>query len=129
MAKVTDRFLYSDLDFNFAKTATNDVARKFDSNAIRQSLRNIVLTNFYERPFRPSLGVNLLSKLFDNFTNSVLGDIKRDVIRSLRTAEPRITLRDILVDYNNITSTLTVQIEYSFLDNNDTIDITIERVK
>ena len=67
MAKVTDRFLYSDLDFNFAKTATNDVARKFDSNAIRQSLRNIVLTNFYERPFRPSLGVNLLSKLFDNF--------------------------------------------------------------
>ena len=88
MAKVTDRFLYSDLDFNFAKTATNDVARKFDSN-----------------------------------------DIKRDVIRSLRTAEPRITLRDILVDYNNITSTLTVQIEYSFLDNNDTIDITIERVK
>ena len=60
MAKVTDRFLYSDLDFNFAKTATNDVARKFDSNAIRQSLRNIVLTNFYERPFRPSLGVNLL---------------------------------------------------------------------
>lgn len=129
MAETTDRFRYSDLDFNFAKSATNDVSRKFDSNAIRQSLRNIVLTNFYERPFRPSLGANLISRLFDNFYPSMLGEINIDITRVIETAEPRITLINVLTDFDQTHSELKVEIEYSFLDETDIVDITIERVK
>ena len=82
MAKVTDRYRYSDIDFNFAKAANGDVSRKFDSNAIKQSLRNLVLSNYYERPFRPSLGANLNDILFSNFsqgaTSMKAGDFNND---------------------------------------------------
>tara|TARA_R110000824_G_scaffold73568_5_gene187296 strand:+ start:5169 stop:5558 length:390 start_codon:yes stop_codon:yes gene_type:complete len=129
MAKITDRFRYSDLDFNFAKSASNDVARKFDNNAIKQSLKNLLLTNFYERPFRPSLGSNLISRLFNKFTEGDLSEIRQNIGDVIAQFEPRVTLRGVNVEYNEVLETLNVDVEYSFLDNEDTLDIVIERVK
>ena len=129
MAKMTDKCRYSDLDFNFAKSASNDVARKFDNNAIKQSLKNLLLTNFYERPFRPSLGANLISRLFDSFTEGDVSEIREEVIEVIQSFEPRVTLRSVLVDFNEVSETLTIEVEYSFLDNEDTLDLQIERVK
>jgi len=126
---ITDKFRYSDLDFNFAKAATNDVARKFDNNAIKQSLRNVVLTNFYERPFRPSFGANLVAKLFDQPSSGIISEVRTDVQNAIRTFEPRVNLRNVLVDYNETNQELKVEVEYSFLDETDVIDITIERVR
>jgi len=125
----TDKFRYSDLDFNFAKSATKDVARKFDNNAIKQALRNVVLTNFYERPFRPSLGANVVSKLFEQPSPGMLSEVRSQVRDAIEVFEPRVTLRQILVDYNDVIQELKVEIEYSFLDNEDTIEITLERVR
>jgi phage baseplate assembly protein W len=126
---ITDKFRYSDLDFNFAKSATKDVARKFDNNAIKQALRNVVLTNFYERPFRPSLGANLVSRLFDQPSPGMISEIRSEVRDAITTFEPRITLRQIIVEYNDVNQELKVEIEYSFLDNDDAIEITLERVR
>ena len=126
---ITDKFRYSDLDFNFAKSATKDVARKFDNNAIKQALRNVVLTNFYERPFRPSLGANLVSRLFDQPSPGMISEIRSEVRDAIETFEPRITLRQIIVEYNDVNQELKVEIEYSFLDNDDAIEITLERVR
>ena len=126
---ITDKFRYSDLDFNFAKSSTRDVARKFDNNAIKQSLRNVVLTNFYERPFRPSFGGNLLSRLFDQASPGMISEVNSDIKKAITTYEPRVTLRKVTTDWNDTNRTLQVEIEYSFLDNNDVLDITIERVR
>jgi len=128
MAK-TDKFRYSDLDFNFGQSTTKDVARKFDNNAIKQSLRNVVLPNFYERPFRPSLGANIVAKLFDQPSPSIVSEVQSDIRRAIRIFEPRINLRNVLVEYNDLHQELKVEIEYSFLDEEDAIDITIERVR
>ena len=125
----TDKIRYSDLDFNFAKSATKDVARKFDNNAIKQALRNVVLTNFYERPFRPSLGANVVSKLFEQPSPGMLSEVRSQVRDAIEVFEPRVTLRQILVDYNDVIQELKVEIEYSFLDDEDTIEITLERVR
>ncbi|MGA1048851.1 MAG: hypothetical protein ACO3UU_12655 [Minisyncoccia bacterium] len=44
--------IFSDLDFNFtAHPVTKDVSRKYDENAIKQSLKNLLLTRNFERPF------------------------------------------------------------------------------
>jgi len=128
MAK-TDKFRYSDLDFNFGQSTTKDVARKFDNNAIKQSLRNVVLTNFYERPFRPSLGANLVAKLFDQPSPGIVYEVQSDVRRAIVTFEPRVNLINVLAEYNDINQELKVQVEYSFLDEDDVLDITIERVR
>ena len=57
---------YKDLDLFFtAHPITGDVATKSDSDAVRRAVRNIVLTNYYERPFKPSLGGNVRGLLFE----------------------------------------------------------------
>ena len=99
---ITDKFRYSDLDFNFAKSSTRDVARKFDNNAIKQSLRNVVLTNFYERPFRPSFGANLLSRLFDQASPGMISEVNSNIKKAITTSEPRVTLRKVTTDWNKI---------------------------
>jgi phage baseplate assembly protein W len=126
---ITDKFRYSDLDFNFAKSSTRDVARKFDNNAIKQSLRNVVLTNFYERPFRPSFGADLISRLFEQPSSGMVSEVNSDIKKAITIYEPRVTLRKVTTDWNYTNGTLKVEVEYSFLDDNDVLDITIERVR
>ena len=55
--------LYSDLDITFERhPVTNDVVLKKDSDAIKRSLKNILLTNDFERPFKPNFGANLRAR-------------------------------------------------------------------
>ena len=57
--------IYKDLNMSFTKNpATKDVARLFDVQAIKRAVKNIILTNKYERPFNPDFGCNLRGFLF-----------------------------------------------------------------
>ena len=83
---------YSDLDINFiAHPISGDVAVKKDSDAVKRSVRNILLTNNYERPFKPNFGANLRARLFElndfGMAQLVISDIKE----ALSALEPRIT--------------------------------------
>ena len=75
---------YSDLNLNFTKNpATNDVARLTDVEAVKRSVRNLVLTNQFERPFHPEIGSSVRALLFENVTplNAILlEDRIREVI-------------------------------------------------
>ena len=52
--------IYSDLNLSFTKNpATKDVAKLFDVQAIKRAVKNIILTNKYERPFNSDFGCNL----------------------------------------------------------------------
>ena len=62
---VAAKEVYADLDMNFkAHPITGDLTIKKDSDAIKQSIKNIMLTNYYERPFKPSLGGGFRDLLF-----------------------------------------------------------------
>ena len=83
---------YSDLDLFFtAHPISGDVATKKDSDAVKRSVRNILLTNNYERPFKPNFGANLRARLFElndfGMGQIVISDIKE----ALAALEPRIT--------------------------------------
>lgn len=97
--KVTRKYDYSDLDLDFiAHPTTKDVVKKKGFDAIKRSVRNLVLTNFYDRPFRPGIGSNAQKILFDNinpFTAIFLRDAIEEVIVNF---EPRVKLRE---DENN----------------------------
>ena len=61
MANITK--LYSDIDFTFTKKpVTNDIALSYDTQAVIRSIRNILSTKKYERPFNPDFGSNLDDK-------------------------------------------------------------------
>jgi phage baseplate assembly protein W len=84
---------YSDLDLDFlAHPTTGDIVRKTGEDAIKRSVRNLILTNFYERKFRHYIGSNttrLLFELPNAFTATHLKDAIREVITNY---EPRVKL-------------------------------------
>jgi|SRR6056300_199999 phage baseplate assembly protein W len=90
--------IYSDLNLNFTKNpATKDVARLTDVEAIKRSVRNLILTNRFERPFHPEIGSDIRSLLFENMT-PVIEVLLQDRIKdTLQTYEPRVELNDIIV--------------------------------
>ena len=53
---------------NFTKNATNDVARLTDIEVVKRSVRNLILTNQFERPFHPEIGSSIRDLLFENMT-------------------------------------------------------------
>jgi phage baseplate assembly protein W len=90
--------IYSDLDLTFRRLpVSNDVALSYDEQAVVRSVRNLLLTGFYERPFQPNLGSNLNKLLFepaDQLTSNLIESEVRDVISNF---EPRITVNTINV--------------------------------
>ena len=90
--------LYSDLNLNFNKNpATKDIAKLKDVEAVKRSVRNLILTNRFERPFHPEIGSDIRALLFENMTTTIqtlLTDRIRDV---LETYEPRAVLNDVIV--------------------------------
>jgi len=89
---------YSDLNLNFTKNpATNDVARLTDVEAVKRAVRNLILTNQFERPFHPEIGSSVRNILFENITplNAVLlEDRIKEVINNF---EPRADISSIQV--------------------------------
>ena len=84
---------YRDLDLFFSsKQGSGDVNKVTGVEAVKRSVRNLVLTNFYEKPFRPEIGSGVRDILFENMspiTASVLAKKVEDVIENF---EPRARL-------------------------------------
>lgn len=82
--------IYRDLNLNFnAHPVTGDVVTITDVNAIKRSIRNLLLTNHYDRPFHPEIGSNISQLLFENFgiiTGTMLSKEIEDMITNY---EPR----------------------------------------
>ena len=84
--------IYSDLDLSFNRNpVTGDIAISYDEQAILRSVRNLLLTNFYERPFQPDLGSNLTGLLFENTSAAMESIITREIKDCITNYEPRVT--------------------------------------
>ena len=88
---------FKDIDLDFGRnTVTNDVNKLTDVEAVKRSVRNLVLTNHYERPFHPELGCGIRQLLFENLTPMVAIQLERKVQEVLENFEPRAQINNIL---------------------------------
>ena len=130
-AKNVARRDFADIDLFFkAHPVTGDVTVKYDSDAIKRSVRNIVLTNPFERPFKPGLGSNVRSFLFENNTITTRSRIIETITESIETFEPRVSDVQVQVDDtegNNLNVTIFYKITNEF--NQQRLDVTISRVR
>ena len=116
--------IYKDLNVSFTKNpATKDVARLFDVQAIKRAVKNIILTNKYERPFNPDFGCNLRGFLFENITEPLLVIIKDRVAMAIEKYEPRVSVEDVVVK-NDIDKN-GINIQVSFLINGVEAPVTV----
>ena len=90
---------YKDLDLDFTRNVvTNDVVKIEDVNAVKRSVKNLIQTNHFERPFHPELGCGIRELLFENFTPLTGIFIRRKVEEVITNYEPRARLSQVTVN-------------------------------
>ena len=104
---------YRDIDLDFGRNSTtNDIVKIEDVNAVKRSVKNLVQTNFYERPFHPELGCGVRDLLFENFTPMTGIFLKRKIEEVLVNYEPRISLEQVAIDDEQDKNRLVVDIYF-----------------
>ena len=82
--------VYKDLNLNFSTNPiTQDVTAVTDVNAVKRSVRNLLLTNHYDRPFHPEIGSNVTALLFENFGPITGNQLSRTIEEMISNFEPR----------------------------------------
>lgn len=120
-----------DIDLNFTPhPLTGDLATKSSISAIDQAVKNLVMTNFYERGFNVEVGSNLTGSLFENFTVLEQQTIKNNIINVLENFEPNIEVSEVICTSDE-DNEVTVTIYYTYANDPtlQTIVIPIERFK
>ena len=91
--------IFSDLNLNFTHNpATKDVAKLYDIEAVKRSVRNLINTNEGERPFQPTLGSGIRALLFENMSPIIETLIKDRIAETINVYEPRALLTSILIN-------------------------------
>ena len=89
--------IYKDIDLDFGRnTVTNDINKLSDVEAVKRSVRNLINTNHYERPFHPEIGSDVRAMLFEPMTPLTALNLQRKVAEVLNNFEPRINLQQVL---------------------------------
>jgi phage baseplate assembly protein W len=84
---------YTDIDLDFmAHPITGDVTKKTGPDAIARSIRNLVLTNYYDRPFRSMIGSNAVKMLFENIDPLTAINLEQAISDVVTNFEPRARL-------------------------------------
>ena len=123
---------YSDLNLLFTTNQdTLDITKKYDDEAVKTSLKNLIQTKNYERPFHPEIGCQIFSLLFENFTPITKQVMKRTIFDVIEKFEPRVTVLDVKVRDRIDANDISVELVYR-LNNSDrpiTLNTAISRVR
>ena len=91
---------FADLDLNFTPhPVTGDVGFKKDENAVKQAVKNLVLTQNFERPFHSEIGSSLRSLLFEPATPMTKEILRKTISDTITNFEPRVDLIDVEIRY------------------------------
>jgi phage baseplate assembly protein W len=130
MARNTRTF--SDLDLNFTKhPVTKDIVRKFDEEAIKASVKNLVLTQNHERPFHSEIGSQIRGLLFEPATPMLNVILKRAITDTIINFEPRVRLNEVLVTISPDNNEVYVSINFTIINTTRpvTVDLILTRTR
>lgn len=123
---------YSDFYTNFNVHPQNKRLVKYtNEESVKRSIRNLILTDKYDRPFQPEIGCRVRSLLFENISDVVTEEIKKTISETIETYEPRARVLDIIVQPNEQRQSYDVYIYFEVINsvNPVTINITLYRAR
>ena len=124
--------IFKDIPMSFnVHPVTGNMKLVANAESIKQSVKNIVLTNFYERPYQPELGGNVLAQLFENMSPITEYNVTQNIRQALENSEPRAIVEDIKTTPVEDQNTLRVTIKFSVRNIPEPIevDVLLERVR
>jgi phage baseplate assembly protein W len=116
---------FSDISLGFGTNpATADVVQITNEDAVKSSIRNLISTKNFERPFHPEIGCQLHSLLFENFTPVTIEMAKRMVADVLRAYEPRANILDIRVADSQDNNELVITVIFTLINSDRPVTVT-----
>ena len=105
--------IYSDLDLDFTRNpVTSDIVKLQDVDAVKRSVKNLIQTNHYERPFHPEIGSDIRGLLFENMTPLTALNLERKVIEVLTNFEPRAKIVNVIAQPQEDANRYHIQISF-----------------
>lgn len=116
---------YKDFSFIFNKhPSTLDLVSKTNEDAIKQSLKNLLLTKHYERPFHPELGCQIHSLLFENWDPIIEKTMQQTIIDLVNKFEPRVRLVEVRINPKPDDNGVDVTVEFQIINSDRPIKFT-----
>ena len=134
MATVTTQIIprYSDLDLNFViHPVKKDINILTSEMAVINSIKNLILTNHYERPFQPQIGSNVRRMLFENMDNITAITIENEIKQTIANFEPRASVSKIFVVADDANNGFKVTLNFFVINRTTpiTINFFLERLR
>jgi phage baseplate assembly protein W len=123
---------YKDLDLNFlVHPIRKDINKLTNEMAIINSIKNIILTSHYEKPFQPDFGSNVRKLLFENLDIITASALEREIEQTIRNFETRVRVVSVraIPDFNN--NGFSVQMEFYIINQTSPVSISflLERLR
>ena len=105
--------IYSDLDLDFTRNpVTSDIVKLNDVDSVKRSVKNLIQTNHYERPFHPEIGSDIRGLLFENMTPLTALNLERKLIEVLTNFEPRAKIVNVIAQPQEDANRYHIQISF-----------------
>ena len=105
---------FADLDLSLPiHPLKKDITPLKDDEAIKNAVKNLILTNFYERPFQPDKGANLVALLFEHADSFTALEIEEAIKDVLRIYEPRIRVKRVICNDDTQLNAWRVTVNYT----------------
>ena len=124
--------IFSDLDLNFTPhPVTADITLRYDDNAIKNSVKNLLLTRNFERPFHSEIGSPIRQLLFENPGPMFVAMMKRSIIDVINNFEPRVNVVDLQVDDSIDANEVFITLVFTIVNTQRpiTLEFTLERTR
>tara|TARA_A100001388_G_scaffold277496_1_gene268983 strand:- start:4620 stop:5063 length:444 start_codon:yes stop_codon:yes gene_type:complete len=122
---------YLDIDLSFAKKSSGDIFKKSSAAAVKQAVRNLLLTNFAEKPFLPRFGADLNSMLFRLSSDIDDDTLEDDIINAIETYEPRARVLNIKSNISPDTNEVNITVTFQIINTSEEafVDVSLTRLR
>jgi len=130
--KNNNKEIYSDLDIGFfGHPITKRLSRKTNRDSVRQAVKSLIMTDFYERPFKPNIGCGIRYYLFELFTPAIKQQMENAIREVIANYEPRADLIEVLVEEKRDDHALVISVAFMVINDPSPVvlDIILERVR
>ena len=127
-----DERVFKDLDLAFGiHPVRKDINKHLKELAVINSVKNLVLTNHYEKPFRPYVGSNLRRLLFENVDPIIAAQIEREIEETVTNFEPRVKIKKTTASVSPDNNRYNIEMEFYIINNPNpvTIRFFLERIR
>jgi len=115
---------YLDVDLSFTKKPAGDIYKKKDAAAVKQAIKNLLLTDYYEKPFQPFFGGNLRAMLFELADEETEEDVESNIYNAIETYEPRAEIQSVDVNVLPDQNDMRVSVVFKIISTEEIVTFT-----